>query len=85
MSITKSNRERHLGKPNPSFEKRLREHKKREKRAEKARRKAERVAAKKLDPDGEVGPDGEVITDGEVSADESPSEPGESTDRPADD
>lgn len=68
-----------MGKPNPSFEKRLREHKKREKRAEKARRKAERIAAKKLDPDGEVGPDGEVITG------ESSSESDESTDRPTGD
>jgi hypothetical protein len=55
-----------LGRPNPSFEKRLREQKKREKRAEKARKKAERAAAKKLGP-----------TD-EADADEPPTEPDES-------
>jgi hypothetical protein len=43
-----------LGKPNPSFEKRAREQKKRLKRAEKARRKAERDAAKKLGASGEA-------------------------------
>ncbi len=59
-----------MGKPNPSFEKRRREQKKREKRAEKVRRKAERDAAKKLG------------TTGEVDADEPPKEPDESAEPP---
>ena len=59
-----------MGKPNPSFEKRLREQKKRLKRQEKVRRKQERDAAKKLGP-----------TD-EVDTDEPPTDPDASTDRP---
>jgi len=60
-----------LARPNPGFEKRAREQKKRLKQAEKARRKAEREAAKKLG------------TDGQADAGDPRHEPDESTDRPA--
>ncbi len=55
VSSESSNQHLHLGRPNPNFEKRIREKKKQEKKAEKARRKAERDAAKKLGVSGEVG------------------------------
>jgi len=48
-----------MGKPNPSFQKRLRERKKQERREEKARRRVQRIADK---PPGEIV-DGIEVTD----------------------
>ena len=56
-SPTDSSDTDNMGKPNPSFDKRVREHKQRLKRQEKVHRKRERDAAKKLVPTDEADTD----------------------------